>query len=357
MAASANPSSGVIATPVTAIIAGRVTAAVRGMRMAPAAYQRRRIRWWVPLRRLSATIRVCHLIGHPRNSPCSKNCWEIKSSNGSDLMSLEIRVEKKLRSNQGLSIPTDGARSLHRYASETTVVRYAKTAQALRDKTVRDVALRCRWMNKKENGKRRKDENNARKNKDKKESAGIFPSAEKVTDSMPKSSQVANRTNGPPFVQSMMSIESDDGISFKGHLGLDIYTSEEESDFEQLPEVCAILLCSSPESLRAHFCHGWLDASVRSIGGAAGQLLEQNAQALEQISANFSACKIHENVNLFCQARNNISSILNDLSDMPEIMKQMPPLPVKLNEELANSILPRPFLPKKSSDPHSLARS
>ncbi|KAL0389200.1 UNVERIFIED_CONTAM: hypothetical protein Scaly_0277100 [Sesamum calycinum] len=85
-----------------------------------------------------------------------------------------------------------------------------------------------------------------------------------------------------------------------------------------------------------------------SYGGAAGQLLEQNAHALDQISANFSAFKIHENIDLFCQARNNILSILNDFSDLPEIMKQMPPLPVKLNEELANSILPRTSLPKKA---------
>ncbi|CAA0820652.1 Protein of unknown function (DUF3755 [Striga hermonthica] len=226
-----------------------------------------------------------------------------------------------LRHNPGLSLDwTHEEQSiledlLAKYASESTVVRYAKISQALSDKTVRDVALRCRWMNvslffgyfhefcpllgciamsfsglKKENGKRRKDENNSRKNKDKKE---------KVTDSLPKSSQVANRSNGPPYAQSMMSMDSNDGISFK------------------------------------------------AIGGAAGQLLEQNAQALDQISTNFSACKIHENINLFCQARNNIVSLLNDLSDLPEIMKQMPPLPVKLNDELANSILPRTFMSKK----------
>lgn len=33
------------------------------------------------------------------------------------------------------------------------------------------------------------------------------------------------------------------------------------------------------------------------------------------------------------------------LSDMPEVMKQMPPLPVTINEELANSILPRTTMP------------
>ncbi|GJS17992.1 hypothetical protein Tco_0412464, partial [Tanacetum coccineum] len=36
------------------------------------------------------------------------------------------------------------------------------------------------------------------------------------------------------------------------------------------------------------------------------------------------------------------------LNDMPEIMKQMPPLPVKLNEELTNSMLPHSSLQKKS---------
>jgi hypothetical protein len=34
----------------------------------------------------------------------------------------------------------------HRYAMETNVVRYAKIALQLPNKTVRDVALRCRWM-------------------------------------------------------------------------------------------------------------------------------------------------------------------------------------------------------------------
>ncbi|KAL3649236.1 hypothetical protein CASFOL_005639 [Castilleja foliolosa] len=209
-------------------------------------------------------------------------------------------TQTALRHNPGLSLdwsPEEQSvledlleKSAPVYASESNIVRYAKISQALRDKTVRDVALRCRWMSKKESGKRRKDDN-SRKSKDKKE---------KVTDSFPRSSQAANRSDGPPYAQSMTSMDSDDGISFK------------------------------------------------DIGGAAGQLLEQNAQALDQISANFSACKIHENLNLFCQARNNILSILNDASDMPEIMKQMPPLPVKLNDDLANSVLSRTFPPKRS---------
>ncbi|KAJ0111147.1 hypothetical protein Patl1_03195 [Pistacia atlantica] len=55
----------------------------------------------------------------------------------------------------------------------------------------------------------------------------------------------------------------------------------------------------------------------------------------------FFDLQIRDNIDLLCKARDNILSILNDLNDLPEIMKQMPPLPVKVNDELANSILPR----------------
>lgn len=182
---------------------------------------------------------------------------------------------------------------LVKYASDTRVVRYAKIAGKLQDKTVRDVALRCRWMSKKEIGKRRKDDNNSlRKHKDKKE---------KVVDQQAKPfSHATNHANGLPYAQSLVSMDSDDGISYK------------------------------------------------AIGGASGQLLEQNAQALDQISANFSAFKVHENIHLFCQTRNNIIAILNDLNDMAEIMKRLPPLPVTLNDELANSILPQSSMTMKS---------
>lgn len=41
---------------------------------------------------------------------------------------------------------------------------------------------------------------------------------------------------------------------------------------------------------------------ISAIGGATGQLLEHNSQALEQIAANFSACKVFAAL---------ISSVLN----------------------------------------------
>lgn len=172
---------------------------------------------------------------------------------------------------------------LIQFASETTVVRYAKIAQNLPNKTVRDVALRCRWMNKKEISKRRK-EDHTRKNKDKRE---------KVSDPSTKTSHLSNKPVNQSYAMPLPVSLDDDGISYK------------------------------------------------AIGGVTGELLEQNAQAFQQISANFTSYQIQDNINLFCQARENIIKIMNSLKDTPEIMKQMPPLPVKLNEELANSVIPR----------------
>ncbi|KAI3459794.1 hypothetical protein Pfo_016457 [Paulownia fortunei] len=71
---------------------------------------------------------------------------------------------------------------LTKYASQSNIIRYAKIAAQLKDKTIRDVALRCRWMTKKESGKRRKEDINARKTKDTKE---------KVIDSSTKPSLLA----------------------------------------------------------------------------------------------------------------------------------------------------------------------
>ncbi|CAL1365918.1 unnamed protein product [Linum trigynum] len=200
----------------------------------------------------------------------------------------------KLKHNPGISndwapdeqsILEDG---LAKHSSESNIIRYAKIAVELKTKTVRDVALRCRWMTRKESGKRRKDDNLARKSKDKKE---------KLTDAPTKPSSFATRANAPAYTNTVVPIDNDDGISFK------------------------------------------------TIGGVTGELLEQNALALSQITSNLSTMQIQENVNLLCRTRDNILQIMNNLNDVPEVMKQMPPLPVKMNEELANTILPRPNIP------------
>ncbi|KAF0926364.1 hypothetical protein E2562_023080 [Oryza meyeriana var. granulata] len=196
-----------------------------------------------------------------------------------------------LRHDPGLSVrwtPEEQAAlegGLASYAADAVVVRYAKIAMNLPDKTVRDVALRCRWMAKKESNKKRKEEL-PKKNKEKKERAN---------DSSSKGpAHLVARPNAPPYSLPVLPMDDD-------------------------------------------------DVSYKTIGGQTGQLLEHNAQILNQIYTNISNMQVQENIPLLCQTRDNILAVLKDrISDVSEIMKQMPPLPVKLNEDLANSMLPTP---------------
>ncbi|KAJ8538562.1 hypothetical protein K7X08_027783 [Anisodus acutangulus] len=173
---------------------------------------------------------------------------------------------------------------LVKYASETSISCYAKIAISLKNKTVRDVALRCKWTSKKENSKRRKDDANLlKKNKDRKE---------KMTDPTAVSSPVVMQPVGyAPYAQGVVSNKSEGFASYHA-------------------------------------------TSVTT------QLIHQNARIFEQISANLVTHQIHENTRLLCQARDNIFKILTNLNESSCALRQMTPLPVKLNEELANSILP-----------------
>ncbi|XP_027165457.1 uncharacterized protein LOC113765464 [Coffea eugenioides] len=151
---------------------------------------------------------------------------------------------------------------LKTYAAESIIARYAKIAVLLKNKTVRDVALRYRWMTKRDFSRRRKDDLSLRKSKERKE---------KATDPSAMSSQALMQP---------------------------------------------------------------------AIDGVTQELLRQNARAFEQISANLATYQMHNNIGIFCQARDNISQILKRINEPPYMMKQMPALPVKVNEQLANSILP-----------------
>ncbi|KAL0413769.1 UNVERIFIED_CONTAM: hypothetical protein Sradi_1578600 [Sesamum radiatum] len=95
-----------------------------------------------------------------------------------------------------------------RYASESNIIRYAKIAVQLKNKTVRDVALRCRWMTKKEISKRRKEDFSARKCKDRKE---------KVVDSLAKPSRLSIQS-GYTHAPGVVSNCNDDTISYNGWL-------------------------------------------------------------------------------------------------------------------------------------------
>ncbi|CAM8999072.1 unnamed protein product [Rhodiola kirilowii] len=71
-------------------------------------------------------------------------------------------------------------------------------------------------------------------------------------------------------------------------------------------------------------------------------LLQENAQLFSIIDGNFSAFKLQENLDLFRHARNNILTILNNMTDLRGAISPMPPLPVSINEDLANIILQDP---------------
>ncbi|KAJ0446472.1 hypothetical protein HanRHA438_Chr17g0799231 [Helianthus annuus] len=183
-------------------------------------------------------------------------------------LAVEWSVEEQLKLEEGMSI----------YADEPNIMKYIKIAATLRDKTVRDVALRCRWMMSK---RRKHDELKlGRKLKDKKDK--LVELSSKPTISSNSSMNVV-----APFSVTMNNRIQGGGIPLNA-----------------------------------------LSISTR-------RLLEQNSQVLSRISANISALKLQDNVNLFNHAKNNLSAILNDMRYIPG-----PPLPVSLNTDLVNTILP-----------------
>ncbi|XP_010553620.1 PREDICTED: uncharacterized protein LOC104823657 isoform X2 [Tarenaya hassleriana] len=195
-------------------------------------------------------------------------------------------------------------KGLEKYRDEPKIMKYIKIAASLPDKTVRDVALRCRWMQR----KRRKGEEHSSGKK-------VSNRKDKVTDSSPKLNML--------------------------------------SDMPQQNTASA--------SLMKNMCHSgrvpYEDLSGMTIG-----LLQKNAQAFSQISHNLSVCKLQDNINLFSQARNNITAILTEyvvfnilnMTEMPGIMSRMPPLPVSINEDIASAILMSTTQPNTYSVPASI---
>ncbi|XP_022725540.1 uncharacterized protein LOC111281958 isoform X2 [Durio zibethinus] len=165
---------------------------------------------------------------------------------------------------------------------EPNIMKYIKIAAALPDKTVRDVALRCRWMQRK---RMKPEELNAGK---------------KVNNRKDKLVGSSSKMNMPSALPQNMAAYT----HMMHHLDQN----------ERMPS--------------------------KGISATTMHLLMQNAQALSQITSNLSAYKLQDNIDLFCHTRSNITAILNDMREMPGLMSQMPALPVSVNEDLANSILP-----------------
>ncbi|XP_059308913.1 uncharacterized protein LOC132060065 isoform X4 [Lycium ferocissimum] len=185
-------------------------------------------------------------------------------------LAVEWTVEEQYKLDEGLI----------KYANEPRIMKYVKIAAMLRDKNVRDVALRCRWITR----KRRKQED--------------CSLGKKVKDRKDKSAEMASKSSAS-----------------------------------------ASLMNLAPYSLSMnHHGHGAAMPSGALLGTR--RLLEENNQALNKISANLSTFKLQDNVDLFFQTKNNLTAVLNNMKNMPGIMSQMPPLPVFLNEELASSLSP-----------------
>ncbi|CAN1297705.1 hypothetical protein LINPERPRIM_LOCUS23562 [Linum perenne] len=188
------------------------------------------------------------------NSPASSLLHDPAPSFKNDSgLAAEWSVDEQYRLEEGLE----------KFSSEPSIMKYVKIAAMIPEKTVRDVALRCRWM------------------------------TDKLVESSSKlnvmSTMGQNLSVYPLMMQTMNRTAS---LPFEG------------------------------------------------LSGTSRHLLEQNVQALNQISTNLSSFKFQENMDLFCRTRNNISAVLNDMSGMPGIMSLMPPLPVSINEDLADSLFP-----------------
>ncbi|XBI10830.1 uncharacterized protein [Aegilops tauschii subsp. strangulata] len=182
-----------------------------------------------------------------------------------------------------LSIFQEG---LARYAREPTIMKYIKIAAMLPTKTIRDVALRCRWTAGKESRRRKPDE---------------FYAGKRIRDLKEKmivSTSLANFQMAPPnnLVPFSMSMH---------HPGQNSLAANE----------------------------------VLVLDNATQHLLEENNQLLNQISANIETFKLGENMDLFVRTNNNIRTILKRMGETPGVMGQMRPLPEPVNEGQLNSLL------------------
>ncbi|CAH8333274.1 unnamed protein product [Eruca vesicaria subsp. sativa] len=88
-----------------------------------------------------------------QNTPFSNSTTSPESSDTKQLSGIAMNW-----SSEEQAILEEG---LVRYAAtEPSLTRYAKIASELQHKTVRDVAMRCRWIHKKDSNKRRKEDHN-----------------------------------------------------------------------------------------------------------------------------------------------------------------------------------------------------
>ncbi|XP_057990832.1 uncharacterized protein LOC110666879 isoform X2 [Hevea brasiliensis] len=218
-------------------------------------------------------------------------------------LAIEWSVDEQYKLDEGLSKFTD----------EPNIMRYIKIAAMLPDKTVRDVALRSRWM-----------------------MVGSFLRV--MMAALVFGAKNAAAAAAVVVRKRRKAEEHNLGEKFNSRKDKLVESSPTTNIPSAVPRsmpVCPIMM---------HYLDQGEPLSFEGISGTSRHLLEQNAQAFRKITANLSmfnvsSFKLQDNIDLFCHTRNNITAILNDMREMPGIMSQMPPLPVSINEDLANSIL------------------
>ncbi|CAL5030952.1 unnamed protein product [Urochloa decumbens] len=181
-----------------------------------------------------------------------------------------------------LQILRDG---LDKYVHEQGIMKYIKIAASLPNKTVRDVAMRCQWVGKKVNTRRRKPQEhhtgrNIKERKDKFGEPALWGANHPL--------QTGVRTNSfvPHNVQNNMFLSGGSEIDRPQHL------------------------------------------------------LEENNRLLNQIEANIVTFQAQNNIDLFHRARRNINELVHVTTQLPGMSTKMPPLRVSVNESLASFVLP-----------------
>lgn len=191
--------------------------------------------------------------------------------------------------------------------------RYIALAAQLPRKTARDVALRVRWTLQRDSLKKRDTGGKKVKHKSEREpraqsifSVGVWPTS---AASQPASEPAGMSAAAAPLMGAVPA----------GGGAVQINTVQYAASIPQLED------------------HG--ADTIGNLGGQTAELLDQNLAIISQVRAHWAACRIHENSSQLLQLRDNLIKIVNGINNMPGIMTQMPPLPVKLNIELARHIL------------------
>ena len=172
--------------------------------------------------------------------------------------------------------------------------RYVLIACKLPRKTARQVAQRAVWLARKDAGKRRKtgSEESAPKRQRRETSSRAVSSAPRIA---------SPQQMGMPSLGSHASVQLKSGGS--------------------LPAV------------------GPITDANKLLGTAISRLLEANYVLLNQIKMNMDGFRVPENNDLLSRFRDNLLSIIIHMDGMKGVMGKMPQLPVRINSELARSVL------------------